>query len=374
MRSVGFGFHARCWRALCAYAGAALLCGCTGLWAPFLGEAPGGADGGPGSGDGGGEDQASRPPDLTDTGPPSDIGCAPSLFVRESLDGRVTAGAVTTEDLYGIWGTDDSHVWAVGAQGVVVRWDGEAWRAETVSSTVARTLTTVWGSSATDLVAAGEGSALLQSIGAGLWSERVPATGGTFREVTGSGAQRKLLVGDRGNVQENTGTVWLTSATFQPGAVANVKGAAYLANTRAALVGGIDGTSQGFVSIYDYKTTAWMLTVTFPGLSSPLLSALIAWGQVWAAGENGLLVQANETGTMLFSMNTTKTLRRLRPASDEAGFWVVGDDGFLSEVRKDLAIKKHSAGTLARLNDAWQSSTGKLWLVGSGGTILRCTP
>ena len=63
----------------------------------------------------------------------------------------ITAGA---RALYGISGFDSSDVWAVGAGGVAVHWNGKRWIPQRTGTT--RTLNAVWAVAADDVVAVGD--------------------------------------------------------------------------------------------------------------------------------------------------------------------------------------------------------------------------
>jgi hypothetical protein len=57
------------------------------------------------------------------------------------------------DDLYGIWGTSSTDVFAVGANGAVLHYDGNTW--DSMPTGVKYGLTGVWGSSGTDVFAVG---------------------------------------------------------------------------------------------------------------------------------------------------------------------------------------------------------------------------
>ncbi|MBW2734045.1 MAG: hypothetical protein JRH20_16785, partial [Deltaproteobacteria bacterium] len=57
--------------------------------------------------------------------------------------------------LLGIWGADASNVWAVGTQGAVYRWQGGRW--QKASSPTQETLRGIWGASVTEIHVVGDG-------------------------------------------------------------------------------------------------------------------------------------------------------------------------------------------------------------------------
>ena len=66
----------------------------------------------------------------------------------------------TCHELFGVWGSSATDVWAVGARGTIIHWDGKAWTP--FSSPTHRDLRAVSGSGPTDVIAVGgkEGDAL----------------------------------------------------------------------------------------------------------------------------------------------------------------------------------------------------------------------
>jgi hypothetical protein len=91
----------------------------------------------------------------------------------------------TTNNLYGVWGADAYNVFAVGATGTILRWNGTAW-APLTSGTTLR-LYAVSGSAANNVFAVGEIGTALRWNGS-TWS---PTTTGTLtvkRGVLGSTA------------------------------------------------------------------------------------------------------------------------------------------------------------------------------------------
>ena len=59
----------------------------------------------------------------------------------------------TTEVLYDIWGTASDNIFAVGANGTILHFDGDEWTQ--MSSPTSEFLMGVWGSSADDIWAVG---------------------------------------------------------------------------------------------------------------------------------------------------------------------------------------------------------------------------
>jgi hypothetical protein len=66
----------------------------------------------------------------------------------------------TTSNLSGVWGSDASHVWAVGDGGTIVTWNGRLWT--TQPSGTPNSLRAVWGHDANNVWAAGDSGTILR--------------------------------------------------------------------------------------------------------------------------------------------------------------------------------------------------------------------
>jgi len=111
----------------------------------------------------------------------------------------------TTSYVYGVWGSEASDVWAVGAYNML-HWNGSTWTS--VPSGTGSYLYGVWGSGASDVWAVGFAAAttsfrtVLHWNGSAwsscLWSSTLKP----LRGVWGSGASDVWAVGDWGTILE----------------------------------------------------------------------------------------------------------------------------------------------------------------------------
>ncbi|HEY9227896.1 MAG TPA: hypothetical protein VIP11_14665, partial [Gemmatimonadaceae bacterium] len=136
--------------------------------------------------------------------------------------------------LYGIWGTTPTNVFAVGASGRILRYNGTAWSQMTSPTT--RTLTRVWGSSASDVWAVGD-SVVVHWDGT-LWKD-VPMTGdlatvrssapsplqGIFQlGLWGSGPRDVYIGGDNGRIVRFDGATWRAMPTSTAHRIVSISG------------------------------------------------------------------------------------------------------------------------------------------------------
>jgi hypothetical protein len=80
------------------------------------------------------------------------------LAVQASPDG---------DNLYGIWGSSSSDIFAVGDSGIILHYNGSSW--SPMGSGTTNALFGVWGSSSSDVFAAGDYGTILHYDGSS-WS------------------------------------------------------------------------------------------------------------------------------------------------------------------------------------------------------------
>jgi hypothetical protein len=105
---------------------------------------------------------------------------------------------------YGVWGSGTADVYTVGT--ALLHNPGTGWVAET--SPVAATLRSVWGSDATHVWAVGDGGAIIFNAGAGTWVAQTSCTTSNLRGVWGSSATDVYAVGAAGAACHFDGTGW----------------------------------------------------------------------------------------------------------------------------------------------------------------------
>ena len=101
--------------------------------------------------------------------------------------------------LYSVWGSGTNNVWAVGASGTILHWDGSAWTSALSGTT--NHLIGVWGSGASDVWAVADSGAILHWDGSA-WTSVPSGTTNFLRSVWGSGASDVWAVGADGTILE----------------------------------------------------------------------------------------------------------------------------------------------------------------------------
>ena len=101
--------------------------------------------------------------------------------------------------LFKVWGTDAQNVYAVGANGVILHFDGSAWRQQ--ASGTARDLISLWGNGPTDIMAVGgRANGLIARFDGNKWTHKVltgePGMNGIWMNSQG----QATVVGGRGRI------------------------------------------------------------------------------------------------------------------------------------------------------------------------------
>jgi hypothetical protein len=108
--------------------------------------------------------------------------------------GQVTG---TRKHLSGVWGSDATHVWAVGDGGTILKSDGQSWTSVQNSGTTSH-LRGVWGSDATHVWAVGDGGTILKSDGQSWTSVQNLGIKSVLSGVWGSNEKNVGAVGENG--------------------------------------------------------------------------------------------------------------------------------------------------------------------------------
>ncbi|HUS28755.1 MAG TPA: hypothetical protein VMZ53_09600 [Kofleriaceae bacterium] len=200
------------------------------------------------------------------------------------------------------------------------------WHAETTP--VTDKLFDIWGSSATDIYAVGNGSALLHSTGNDTWTlENVPVTTALY----GVGATTASDVIVAGNATPSG------MAILRPN--------------------GAGGWQQ------EPNTLPQVLNDGY--VASPT--------NMWVIGYGGLIAHSNGDGSWTSESTGTSATLFTWWASGPNDFYVVGDAGTLLRSTGDGTWTPQSTGTQAKLVGVGGSSANDVWAVGYSGKILHST-
>lgn len=260
----------------------------------------------------------------------------------EQLDPAVSSDdAGTPSNLFAVWGSDATSIWAVGAGGTVLFYDGTSWTRQATPTD--QQLTAVWGVPGGEVWAAGFGATVISFDGQ-RWTDRSPAdeffVAGDAGVPTGDAAA---------GLRRNLWGAWVTGSEEQ---------------TDAVYVVGDRGT------ILAYLEDAW---IRVPSGVQEDLSAV--WGsgpnRVFAVGDFGTVIVGSASG---FSPpQNTNVSQGLRAVWGRSGSHVfaVGVSG---------TVLFHDGGRWCELEGAPQQVLRGVWgpandrsttyFVGWDGTLL----
>jgi hypothetical protein len=260
----------------------------------------------------------------------------------------------TTQELTAVWGTSASDIWAVGAVGTILHWNGFNW--SSFASGTTNRLEAVWGISTTDAWAVGAAGTILHWNGAA-WTTQPSGTSNHLYGVWGSAATDVWAVGDDGGGFSLTvrwnGSTW-TTGSAGTSALSGIWGSA--ANDVWA-VGRAGSTSH-------WNGTAWLAAQ----ISSNDLEAV--WGasgsDVWATGNGEAWRWTAATGWRTSAL-PVPSWNFAVGGSAANDLWVVGKGGATYHFDGSTWTRQTNAIWINELTGVWSSSTTDVWAVGHPG-------
>jgi hypothetical protein len=217
--------------------------------------------------------------------------------------------------LYGLGGHALDSLYAVGAAGIVLRFDGKQWSVARKASPERPDLRAVHSTRAGQLVAVGEAGTIVE-LSDGAWSERRIASVG-LRGVWGTADGLLYAVGDGGTLMQLKGGRWATLGS-------------------------------------DCYEDLWSL---------------------WGPAEAGLWAVGNRRTVVHFDGAKAKesivgrsSFRDVWGAGGKA--WAVGTTGDIAHF-DGKSWRSETSGTLVDLHGVAGAKAGEPWAVGEGGTILQ---
>jgi len=301
--------------------------------------------------------------------------------------------------LSSIWGSGPNDVWAVGAGGSVLHWDGSAWTSASVGT--AQSLYAVWGSGPSDVWAVSSPNAIFHTTGAANgaldWSRATDiadpvvdtgSRGKLVRAVWGTSPSDVWVGGDnitrKGSSAQWGG--WRTSVADGGASWTQISKTPINAiwGSGPADIWVVGPSSKGIAyggsssahtdgSLGDDGLPVW---TAFDTQASDVLLAV--WGSgpadVWTVGERGT-IRHFTTGAERWSIvpsPTTVTLRGLW-GSGPSDVWAVGDEGTVLHydgTTWSAATAAFPPGAKPQLFGVWGSGPSDVWAVG-GGIVLH---
>jgi len=261
-----------------------------------------------------------------------------------------------TQILNGVWGSSASSIWAVGAGGTILKFDGTSWSAQASGTT--QNLNGVWGSSATSVWAVGDSGTILKFNGTS-WAAQTSGTTQILYAVWGSDASNVWAVGAGGTILKFNGTAWSAQTSGTTQALNGVWGS----SATSVWAVGVGGT------ILKFNGTSWAAQTsgTTQNLNGVRGSSTTS---VWSVGDAGTILKFNGTSWTAQTSGITVALDGVW-ASDANNVWAAGASGTRLRTTSGGSLWSDSTTGTQALNGVWGSDANNVWSVGANGTILK---
>jgi hypothetical protein len=269
-----------------------------------------------------------------------------------------------TARLHGIWGSSPSAVFAVGAGGTILKFDGYSWTS-LGNGASSNNLWSVWGSSASDLISASDAvsgqSQLVRYNGAYETLESLPATVnlyGVWGTKTGSDI---YVCGDRGTFLHSDGKGgWTVIPTGTNSLLFAIWG---MSPTDIYIVG-FDGTALH----YDGQKVT---PIVLPDITVESNGATEALGVVWGSSSNDVWIGGGFTAGDLWHFDgaswTKSTLWKIPGSTGQGvnGIWGTSSTDIWAVGQSNAYHFDGSAWTATPLPMAETLTLNRVWGAGS---------
>lgn len=259
-------------------------------------------------------------------------------------------------NLYGLWGSGPSDLFAVGDGGQILHYDGSAF--SIVNSPTVNNLRAVWGSGPKDVFAVGAGGTVLHFDGSSWSIMQLPgAPLNALSCLAGTGPNDVYAAGSGGAVFHYDGSTWSKIATAFPNDLAGI----YASENLLLLV-----AANGEV----FKRTGGQFSFVGSNTGGLFGVSGSADNNILAVGDSGTLQLFN--GSALIQQTGypgSKPLRAIHTRSDKDA-WAVGSEGAVLHWN-GLMLSRLAAPTDQPLQAVFAFSADNVFAVGMRGTILH---
>jgi hypothetical protein len=280
-----------------------------------------------------------------------------------------TEVAAAPDMLYGVWGLDASHVYAVGKGGAIMTWDGTKWGAMTNSDK--NDLYDVWGTSST-IFAVGDGVDLY-------WDGTTWNVGGSsystysFRDMWGGSTNLFAVDGSEDIYYRSLSST--SSWSYAYGVTSEVTNGIWGVSETELYAVGDNGAIYTCTSSCSSYSANWTAMTVPTGVTSHLQAI---WGSsgsdIFAVGFDGTILHYDGTSWTKMTTNTSTYFHDVW-GSGPKDVWAVGNPVF----QPDESIFHYDGTSWTKsstpkpstvLYGVWGSGATDVWAVGKT-SILR---
>ena len=265
--------------------------------------------------------------------------------------------------LENVWGTAPDAMWAVGAFGTVLSWNGGVWQEVDIGINTSD-LIGLHGSAADDIWAVGENGTALRYTGEERgWSLVRSGTEETLNAVYALSSTIAYAVGDRATILRWNGVEW--SSMPAPATVFGRLNGVWAASSNQVWAVGDSGVLLRFDG------------VSWSEQTRPTGNALLgvkgrSANEVFAWGFGGALFRFDGTTWTQVVLNTNALLFSMHFAGPSEA-WLAGEDGVILR-NQGAGWLPQESGTNNDLFGIFGVEPDDVWVVGLSGTIIRRNP
>ncbi|HRI50502.1 MAG TPA: hypothetical protein PLW65_10005 [Pseudomonadota bacterium] len=296
-------------------------------------------------------------PLLNECVPSTDGGTSPTDLQCSGYFCNDSPSSLAASQLFGVWGTSPSDIWAISYPNSIVHWDGQSWHTSKAASGPA--LYTIAGLGANNIWVVGDNGTVYRWDGASWTQQAVPSTT-NFYGIWVENASQVWVAGNQGLIYRGDGVNW--NLSLMDGTYGN-----FLS------LSGVDPQHIWAVSnmgrIAAWNGVAWSMTVVGGG-SLRAVSAQ-APDNVWTVGVGSLAFRFDGTSWKSQPAGTVSTpvLNSVWTVDADTA-WAVGDGGSIFKWYRS-AWNLQTSPTASDLNGVWSAPGQQTWIVGNNGTVLH---
>lgn len=288
-----------------------------------------------------------------------------------------------TDNLYGVWGSGPLNVYAVGAAGAIVKWDGQTWTKQAAPSPATTLRGITFPRDGGGYVIVGDGGTILNAAG----KVTSPSGATNLNGVAADNASDVFIVGDNGTLLKGSATGSFSVKTANgnygnpPSSQAGVK--------LSAIAVAASGDNFAYAGNQGYNLRRhrdFFGTDVFDngaaGTTQNLSGIFFASSYIFAVGPQGTLVSRGPKGNSFPNW----TVQNVPNAPSLQGVWGAADNKVYAvgemltilywdgAVWSKVPLPNVTANLTRKLNAVWGTGATNVYAVGDNGTILHYLP
>ncbi len=275
----------------------------------------------------------------------------------------------TSADLYAVWGSSPSSLYAVGLGGAIVKFDGTSFSPMTSGTTSTLRAISAPRDNPSRVLAAGDAGTLIELSGT-TWKAFSPAAPNF--QITGVAANTSgsiYIAGASGNYRRLEGSSWNTPGTYNNNK--NLTGISFMPGNEEHFMSG----ASGLLVRYNPAELIFKYPGQTTNTSANLSGVWAGSTAIYLIGDNGTIVKRNAGNSQdgqVMQSGTSANLRSVYGANNQTIF-VVGDGGTVLKGDGTTWVNVPTR-TTRTLYGVFAVDSSNIFAVGEAGTALRYKP